>query len=193
MALRSLHRAVNAIPSALGCRLSFSPGRSIVAVHTHRHAHFNVGQGNPFINVSEEVREAIENRKPVVALETTIYTHGGYNTTYRCSTQDLILRTGFPYPENVALASHLESIVRVNGGIPATIGVLNGVARVGLAAEELIELTASAGKSDTKKISRRDLAFICGLVIPSIQYCPCNHAKLHTYRIELLGARRSKA
>ena len=192
MALRSLYRAVNAIPSASLRRLNFSPGRSIVAVHTHRHAHCNIGQGNPFINVSEEVREAIETRKPVVALETTIYTHGRYNKTYRCSKQDLILRAGFPYPENVALASHLESIVRVNGGIPATVGVLNGVARVGLAAEELIELTASAGKSDTKKISRRDLAFICGLVILSVLYCLYNCAKVHTDGIELLGACRSK-
>lgn len=61
------------------------------------------------------------------------------------------------------MASHLESVVRVLGGIPATVGVLRGVARVGLEAEELIELTASAGKPDTKKISRRDLAFTCGL------------------------------
>ena len=71
---------------------------------------------------------------------------------------------GFPYPENVALASNLESIVRVNGGVPATIGVLNGVARVGLAADELIELAASAGQRDTRKVSRRDLGAICGLV-----------------------------
>ena len=61
--------------------------------------------------------------------------------------------------------------MRDNGGIPATVGVLNGVARVGLTAEELTELTASAGKPDTKKISRRDLAFISGLVILSIHYC----------------------
>ncbi|KAL8937464.1 MAG: hypothetical protein Q9216_004409 [Gyalolechia sp. 2 TL-2023] len=72
-------------------------------------------------------------------------------------------RLGFPYPQNTALASRLESLIRLNGGIPATIGVLNGVARVGLSAEELIELTASAGKHDTKKLSRRDLGYICGL------------------------------
>lgn len=72
---------------------------------------------------------------------------------------------GFPYPENVALASHLESVVRVNGGIPATIGVLNGIAKVGFSAEELIELTASAGKKGTRKLSRRDLGYICGLVL----------------------------
>ena len=71
---------------------------------------------------------------------------------------------GFPYPQNTALASHLESVVRLNGGIPATIGVLNGVARVGFTAEEIIELTASASLSNTKKVSRRDLGYICGLV-----------------------------
>ncbi|KAK5149056.1 hypothetical protein LTR04_000140, partial [Oleoguttula sp. CCFEE 6159] len=71
--------------------------------------------------------------------------------------------SGFPYPANVALASYLESVVRVNGGVPATIGILNGVARVGLDAEELIKLTSSAGKAETLKISRRDLAFACGL------------------------------
>lgn len=54
--------------------------------------------------------------------------------------------------------------MRLNGGIPATIGVLNGVARVGLTPEEIIELTASAAKPDTKKVSRRDLGYICGLV-----------------------------
>ena len=73
---------------------------------------------------------------------------------------------GFPYPENVALSSQLESLVRVNGGIPATIGVLNGVARVGMQAEELIELVSKAGSKGTWKISRRDLGFISGLVIP---------------------------
>ncbi|KAJ4992639.1 IdgA domain-containing protein [Stagonosporopsis vannaccii] len=100
---------------------------------------------NGFFRVSEEVREALHSKKPVVALETTIYTHG------------------FPYPENVALASLLESIVRVNGGVPATIGILDGVARVGLDPEELIRLTESAGQSNTLKLSRRDLSYVCGL------------------------------
>ncbi|KAL9638664.1 MAG: hypothetical protein Q9204_001416 [Flavoplaca sp. TL-2023a] len=99
----------------------------------------------PFLHVSDEIKAAVHSKKPVVALETTIYTHG------------------FPYPENTALASHLESIVRLNGGVPATIGVLNGVARVGLSPEEIIELASSAGKPDTRKVSRRDLGYICGL------------------------------
>ncbi|KAL6707811.1 hypothetical protein ACN47E_003711 [Coniothyrium glycines] len=100
---------------------------------------------NGFFRVSEEVREALHSKKPVVALETTIYTHG------------------FPYPENVALASLLESVVRTNGGVPATIGILDGVARVGMDPEELIKLASSAGKSSTLKLSRRDLGFVCGM------------------------------
>ena len=72
---------------------------------------------------------------------------------------------GFPYPENIALSSQLESIVRANGGIPATIGILRGVARIGFQAEELIELLTSAGDKDTIKVSRRDLGYICGLVL----------------------------
>ena len=76
----------------------------------------------------------------------------------------LTFRIGFPYPDNATLALRLESIVRENGGIPATIGVLKGIARVGFEPEELTELAASAGKSDTKKVSRRDLGYICGLV-----------------------------
>lgn len=98
------------------------------------------------LQVSDLVQDAVLNGRPVVALETTIYTHG------------------FPYPDNLALASHLESVVRENGGIPATIGVLNGVARVGLGAEELIELASAAGNPDTMKLSRRDLSYITGLV-----------------------------
>ena len=71
---------------------------------------------------------------------------------------------GFPYPANIALASRLESIVRINGGVPATIGVLNGIAHVGMSAEELIELATSAQTKSALKVSRRDLSYICGLV-----------------------------
>ena len=70
---------------------------------------------------------------------------------------------GYPYPENVSLASRLESLVRVHGGIPATIGVLNGVAHVGMQPEQLIELISTAGEENTWKLSRRDLGFIGGL------------------------------
>ncbi|QIW98625.1 hypothetical protein AMS68_004143 [Peltaster fructicola] len=94
------------------------------------------------IIVSEEVRQAVIEQRPVVALESTIYTHG------------------FPYPENVALASSLESIVRATGATPATIGILDGIARVGLEREELIRLAASSQDPKTLlKVSRRDLGY----------------------------------
>ena len=65
----------------------------------------------------------------------------------------------------MALSSHLESLVRANGGIPATIGVLNGVARIGMENEELIHLVSSAGSANTWKMSRRDLGFAGGMVM----------------------------
>ena len=63
----------------------------------------------------------------------------------------------------MALSSHLESLVRVNGAVPATIGILKGKALVGMGAEELIQLVSTAGTEDTWKTSRRDLGFIGGL------------------------------
>ena len=103
---------------------------------------------------------------PVVALETTIYTHG------------------FPYPDNVALALDLEAIVRRNGGVPATIGILDGVAKVGLTNEELTALASSAGKSETMKVSRRDIPYILGLVS-----CPNRQIALqHIYNAHMLPA-----
>lgn len=75
------------------------------------------------------------------------------------------MQPGFPYPANIALASRLESVVRVNGGVPATVGIFNGIAHVGMSAEELIELARSAESKSALKVSRRDLSYICGLVI----------------------------
>ncbi|KAJ6141650.1 hypothetical protein N7470_010040 [Penicillium chermesinum] len=95
-----------------------------------------------FLKVSEEVRDAVATGKPVVALETTIYTHG------------------FPFPENIALAMLLESVVRANGGVPATVGVLGGVARVGMNAEEIVQLASTVENKSAMKVSRRDLGYI---------------------------------
>lgn len=80
------------------------------------------------------------------------------------------MQPGFPYPANIALASRLESVVRVNGGVPATIGILNGIAHVGMSAEELIELANSAETKSALKVSRRDLSYICGLVTYHLPY-----------------------
>jgi pseudouridylate synthase / pseudouridine kinase len=97
-----------------------------------------------FFRVSDEVRQAISEKRPVVALETTIYTHG------------------FPYPENLALAKGLSSFVREFGGVPATIGILDGVARVGMNEEEIDRLASCVGDPELLKISRRDFSFALG-------------------------------
>ena len=76
----------------------------------------------------------------------------------------LTFTPGYPYPLNLALAKDLEKLVRQNGAVPATIGVLNGTAQVGFTSEDLEVLSAAAGRLETKKLSRRDLGYICGLV-----------------------------
>lgn len=107
-------------------------------------------ESSPVFKVSSEVAGALRSNAPIVALETTIYTHG------------------FPYPDNFALALDLEEIVRANGAIPATIGVVGGVARVGLTEEEIKTLASGAGKPETMKVSRRDLPYILGMVCKNI-------------------------
>ncbi|KAB8271465.1 hypothetical protein BDV30DRAFT_228101 [Aspergillus minisclerotigenes] len=99
------------------------------------------------LKISEEVRDAVKSSKPVVALESTIYTHG-------------VL-----YPGSAELPLLLESIVRDNGGVPATIGIVHGQARVGMETDELHELATCAINQSALKASRRDLSHICGLGI----------------------------
>lgn len=107
------------------------------------------------LRISEEVRAALAAKLPVVALESTIYTHG------------------LPYPENIALAIELEGILRNNGVVPATIGFLDGVATIGLSPTELSVLSSSTGSADTMKVSRRDMPYIIGMV---------THLTLWTYQ-----------
>lgn len=90
------------------------------------------------LHYSPEVREALDKQAPVVALETTILSHG------------------MPYPQNVATAREVEAIVRECGATPATIAVRGGEIRVGLAAEELERLGSA---KDVLKLSRADLAY----------------------------------
>ncbi|HLR35235.1 MAG TPA: pseudouridine-5'-phosphate glycosidase [Tissierellales bacterium] len=92
-----------------------------------------------YIVIKDEVKEALEDNKPVVALESTIIAHG------------------MPYPENIKVALEVENIVRKNGAVPATIAVLDGKLKVGLSKEEIEYL----GKGDNiYKVSRRDLPFV---------------------------------
>ena len=92
------------------------------------------------LKVNPEVSEAIREGKPVVALESTIISHG------------------MPYPDNVETALNVEKIVREHGGIPATIGIIDGVGIVGMTPEE-IEAFGKKGQ-EIPKVSRRDLATI---------------------------------
>ena len=93
-----------------------------------------------YADINQEVKDALDNGKPVVALESTIISHG------------------MPYPMNVETALKVEKIIRDGGAVPATIAILNGRLKVGLTEEELKYL----GKAGQKvvKTSRRDIPFI---------------------------------
>jgi pseudouridylate synthase len=92
-----------------------------------------------YITLSEEVRVAKEQGKPIVALESTIISHG------------------MPYPQNVKTAREVEQIIRDNGAVPATIAIVDGKIKIGLSDEELEMFGKS---SDVAKVSRRDLAYL---------------------------------
>ena len=90
-----------------------------------------------YLSVSPEVREALEANRPVVALESTIISHG------------------MPYPQNVETALNVEKIIRDNGAVPATVAILGGKLTAGCSAEQ-IEYLGKKGLAVTKA-SRRDL------------------------------------
>lgn len=102
------------------------------------------------LKVSEEVKDALATNKPVVALESTIYTHGAID--------DL----------------GLEDIVRQHGGVPAVVGIYDGVPTVGLLPDEVTRMV----EGSAKKVSRRDIAHLVGMVrlllntLPSVKVIP---------------------
>ena len=96
---------------------------------------------NKYLDVSPEVAQALAAGKPVVALESTIISHG------------------MPYPQNVETALAVEAIIRENGAVPATIAIIGGRLKAGCTKEE-IEYLGKTGTAVTKA-SRRDLAMLC--------------------------------
>ena len=88
------------------------------------------------VRVSDEIREAVENGKPVVALESTIISHG------------------MPYPQNVEMAATVQRVIRENGAIPATICILDGEVVVGATPDE-IRFFGIAGTEDQKGLQTR--------------------------------------
>ncbi len=95
---------------------------------------------NPYLDVKDDVREALESGKPVIALESTIISHG------------------MPYPQNVETALKVEEIARKLGVVPATVAILNGRLKAGLSPEE-IDYLGKTGRN-VIKTSRRDIPFI---------------------------------
>ena len=94
---------------------------------------------NDYLDISDEVKAALEKGSPVVALETTIISHG------------------FSYPDNLECGRICEKIIREEGAVPATIGIVNGRIRIGLNHDEL---EFFARHKDIQKCSRRDLAAV---------------------------------
>lgn len=95
---------------------------------------------NQYLDISQEVAEALAENKPVVALESTIISHG------------------MPYPQNVETALKVEQLIRDNGAVPATIAIIGGKLKAGLTKAE-IEHLGKTGSAVTK-VSRRDLPII---------------------------------
>jgi len=95
-----------------------------------------------FLDTNVDVKDAVEKGAPVVALESTIISHG------------------LPWPTNLALARELERIIRDQGAVPATIGIYGGRIKVGMSDAEVTEFAESAQSDDSPvmKVSRRDLA-----------------------------------
>jgi pseudouridine-5'-phosphate glycosidase len=94
---------------------------------------------NRYLDITPEIKAALDANKPVVALESTILSHG------------------MPYPENLTFAHEVEDIVRKNGAVPATIAILNGRLKVGLNEEELVMMCKDR---NVAKVSRRDLPVV---------------------------------
>ena len=92
-----------------------------------------------YVVISEEVKEAMEKKRPIVALESTIISHG------------------MPYPQNYDTAIECEKIIRDNGAVPATTAIIDGKIRIGLSEEEIKFMATS---KDIIKASRRDIPYI---------------------------------
>ena len=94
---------------------------------------------NKYISLSKDVKAALENNKPVIALESTIISHG------------------MPYPQNMEVARELENIAMESGVIPATIAIIDGKLKAGLSNDELKTLATA---DNVSKVSLRDISKI---------------------------------
>lgn len=97
------------------------------------------GRAHPSIELTDEVGQALRDGTPVVALESTIISHG------------------MPYPQNVEMATSVEGLIRSEGAVPATIAIFDGVPKVGLSEADL-ELLATS--PEVQKMSLRDIPYV---------------------------------
>ncbi len=109
-------------------------------LHTMRRKEYNMKEWEKYLEVAPEVADALANNRPVVALESTIISHG------------------MPYPQNVETAMKVEEVIRSCGATPATIAVIKGKMKAGCSAEE-IEYLGKKG-TEVTKCSRRDMPVI---------------------------------
>lgn len=94
------------------------------------------------LQILPEIQDALHDGKPVVALESTIISHG------------------MPYPENEKFANDVEALIRAEGAVPATIAIINGVLKVGLTPDDL---SVMAHAENVAKVSRRDLPYLVAM------------------------------
>ena len=130
------------------------------------------------IRLGKHIEEAIKNNLPIVALESTIISHG------------------MPYPENVETAILCEQMVRDNGAVPATIAIIEGEAVVGLSLEE-IEHIGKLGEQ-VVKVSRRDIPYVMakklnGATTVSATMILANMANIHVFATGGIGGVHKKA
>ncbi len=95
-------------------------------------------QLSSYIILSDEVQTALQEQRPLVALESTVIAHG------------------LPYPSNIEVAQAMEATIRSQGAVPATIGIRDGKIKIGLTLDEITRLGTA---QHVQKVSRRDLAF----------------------------------
>ncbi len=94
------------------------------------------------LQILPEIQDALHDGKPIVALESTIISHG------------------MPYPENEKFANDVEALIRAEGAVPATIAIINGVLKVGLTPDDL---SIMAHAENVAKVSRRDLPYLVAM------------------------------
>ena len=111
---------------------------------------FHLNRNRYSIEIADHVKDAIRKGLPVVALESTIISHG------------------MPYPRNLEVARAVEEVVWSVGAVPATIAIINGIPKIGINDHEMELLGAAPGASSDNnrkiwKASRRDLGFVCAM------------------------------